>query len=244
MNRFVGWAAAALVTAGAACFAHQFRDLWLTWTSDPLRSVGLLTIPASLGFVVAAWARSGWSWEGTWWGLPLIGLCLIGARAENQGFVGLLLSGGAAIPFAPIGILLFGYFSGTVLLLGGTKLWRAGAFGLALLLFVNPVPQFLTGLLDVPLQFAAARTARAFASLLHVPVSGQSLQLMFAPGLEMFIAPGCNGLRGTTFDGVPRPCARASLGTSRASPCAVRHGRDSTCLLHEPGAALHAGYLS
>ncbi len=37
---------------------------------------------------------------------------------------------------------------------------------------------------------------RAFAQWIGVPLAVDDLRLMFSPALGMFIAPGCNGLRG------------------------------------------------
>ena len=160
---------AGLAAAGLACFLPQFHELWLIWTNDPLRSVGLLAVPASLAFLVAAWVNDGWAWQGSWWGLLPIGLCLLGARVESQGTVGIFFSGGVPVRFFPLGFLLFGYASGAVLLLGGARAWRASAFGLALLLLVNPVPEFFTRLVDIPcsswLPGPRGRLHRFFTSL-------------------------------------------------------------------------------
>jgi exosortase J len=42
----------------------------------------------------------------------------------------------------------------------------------------------------------AASTARAFAHLIGLQLTGEHLRMMFAPDFGMFIAPGCNGVRG------------------------------------------------
>jgi exosortase J len=99
------------------------------------------------------------------------------------------------------GLLLWTYVSGAVLLFGGAKAWRSAIFPLALLLFVNPLPQFFPAVLDLHLQYMAAHIARGFAHALGVPVSGAKLALMFTPRFGMFIAPACNGLRGAVAMG-------------------------------------------
>ncbi len=96
----------------------------------------------------------------------------------------------------PLGVILWIYFTGAVLLFGGKSAVRAHRFPLALLLFVNPVPAIFSSFADLPLQSIAAQTARGFAHWLAVPVDGDALKLMFAPQLGMFIAPGCDGMRG------------------------------------------------
>jgi exosortase J len=54
----------------------------------------------------------------------------------------------------------------------------------------------------LPLQYFDAQVARSFASLLGVPVSGDSLRLMFEHNrLGMMIAPGCDGFSGAAAMG-------------------------------------------
>jgi exosortase J len=75
-------------------------------------------------------------------------------------------------------------------------------FPIALLLFLKPAPYFFTNIVDVPLQYAGAHTARAFAQWIGVPLAVDDLRLMFSPALGMFIAPGCNELRGAVAMGL------------------------------------------
>ena len=50
---------------------------------------------------------------------------------------------------------------------------------------------------DLPLQHASAHIARAFAIDLGHSLTPDHLRLMFTPEFGMFIAPGCNGIRGS-----------------------------------------------
>jgi len=61
---------------------------------------------------------------------------------------------------------------------------------------VIPVPQTFSRRIDLPLQHASATVARAFAHALGQPLTQDKLRLMFTPQFGMFIAPGCNGIRG------------------------------------------------
>jgi exosortase J len=65
-----------------------------------------------------------------------------------------------------------------------------------LMWFVNPVPHFFNRYIDLPLQHASAIIARGFAQALGQPLAPDQLSLMFTPKFGMFIAPGCNGIRG------------------------------------------------
>jgi exosortase J len=59
------------------------------------------------------------------------------------------------------------------------------------------MPLVVSRLVDLPLQSLSAHVARSFASLIgFAPMSPQLLKLMFTPDFGMFIAPGCDGLRG------------------------------------------------
>ena len=99
------------------------------------------------------------------------------------------------------GLTVYAYGCGIVLLLGGVGVWRRAAFPLALLLFVNPVPSEFLAQIDLPLQYLCAHTAHTFALAIGVHPEGNQLRLMFAPGFGMFIAPGCNGVRGAVTMG-------------------------------------------
>jgi exosortase J len=175
-----------------------FSSLWDLWTRDGLRSIGMLIPPTSLVLCLRAWRGQEWK-GGSWWGLGLmalsIGVALISPRLGTG--VGYVAAYRYVFNFLPVGPLLWAYASGAVILLGGATAWRKAAFPLALLLFVNPVPQFFVEFMDLPLQHFGASVAWAFAGWVGIPVIGEptELWLYFAPGYGMFIAPECNGLR-------------------------------------------------
>ena len=101
----------------------------------------------------------------------------------------------------PHSLVVFAYGAGVVLLFGGTRLFRAALFPLLLLWFVNPVPHIFNVFVDLPLQRISAHVARAFAIALGQPLSPDQIRLMFTPDFGMFIAPGCNGIRGAVTMG-------------------------------------------
>jgi len=179
-NLWTAGAAVVLIAAGLLAILPQLRELWAMWLSDALRSFGILVPPASLCLAVREWKREDWIAGGTWWGLVPITVAL----------------SAGVFAYVSTGVVLFIYFSGAVLTFGGFGAWRRAWFPLLLLLFVDPVPRAFEYLVDEPLQVAGARTARAFAHLIDVPVNGDALKLMFSPQLGIFIAPGCDGLRG------------------------------------------------
>jgi exosortase J len=110
------------------------------------------------------------------------------------------LVGNKTIQPIPIAIPVFLYGCGAVLLFAGPRTARKAWFPLGLLLLCQPVPGVFD-LLDFPMQQAAANIARSFATLIGFAPSTPQLRLMFSPSFGMFIAPGCDGIRGAVTMG-------------------------------------------
>lgn len=179
----------------------QMRGIWTLWMNDELRSMGILIPFTSIALLFHAWRKSKPVMRGSWWGLAVCGLALAAARFDGSRSLVLHFSTEAFFRPLFVGLLLFAFVSGVVLLFAGAEAWRRGLFPLALLLCVNPVPQAFNHAVDLPLQYVGAHTANCFASWLHIPLDANELRLMFSPALGMFIAPGCNGLRGAVAMG-------------------------------------------
>jgi exosortase J len=195
-------AAGVLAVAGLGLLWRQFAALWSMWTTDNLRSIGVLVIPTSVVLSVRALRRQDFA-AGSWWGVALVALALAVANLQYYGSPSLIWGLWGCLNLLPVGLVLYLYAGGAVVLLGGLRAWRKAGFGLFLLLFVNPVPIFFTSLVDLPLQRLGAEAARSVAALLAVPLSGGALRLMFFHDeFGMFIAPGCNGLQGVAAMGL------------------------------------------
>jgi exosortase J len=151
----------------------------------------------SLVLILRAWGKLGWQTEGTWWGLALLLITTAVARVQQQGVLILVVSPRWSTVLPPPSLMLLAYGSGVVLLLGGVRLYRAALFPIILLWFANPIPSRFSLLVDLPLQHASAHIARAFAVSLGHSLTPDHLRLMFTPDFGMFIAPGCNGIRGS-----------------------------------------------
>lgn len=199
----------ALVAAGLVAglglgfgFSWQLSYLWTIWTTNPLRSIGIAIPLAGAILAFRAWRFDDWSHGGTWWGLPLVVAALALALLTASEPLNVRTSV-AFLPFnlVPTGVLICAFVSGIVLLFAGAQAWRKAWFPLLLLLFVNPVPGFFDQAVDLPLQYMAAHAARGFAAFMGIPASTGLLKMMFTPHLGMFIAPGCDGLRGAVAMG-------------------------------------------
>jgi len=202
-NRYaLGGTAFGAFLLGLLGFSPQLKTLWTVWTADSLRSAGILVPPLALWLSIRAWRSQSFHEGGSWWGFPLIVFALAAARIGGSYPVGFAYLPGSMITALPIGLLLWIYASGFVLLFGGVQPWKSASFGLALLLLVNPVPGSVNTLFDLKLQYLSARVARSFAALLRLHISGEGLKMMFTPEFGMFIAPGCNGLRGAVALGL------------------------------------------
>jgi exosortase J len=97
----------------------------------------------------------------------------------------------------PLPLVAVIYAAGMVLLFGGMRLLKAAWFPVLFMWAVIPVPQTFSRMVDLPLQHASATVARAWAHALGQQLTQDKLRLMFTPEFGMFIAPGCNGIRGS-----------------------------------------------
>jgi len=187
--------------AGAVSIFPTLDYLWAMWAYDPVKSLGMFIPVVSVVLLVAAWRRTGWTLDGSWWGLAIVAMTVAAVHLRSQAVLLLVLTPSVSVYLPPHGIVLFAYASGVVLLVGGRKLYGAALFPLLLLLCVDPVPHIFNVFVDLPLQRLAAHVARGFAMALGQKLTPDQLRLMFTPDFGMFIAPGCNGIRGAATMG-------------------------------------------
>jgi exosortase J len=185
-----------LTIAGLVGLYPQLSKLWEIWTTDPLRSLGIIILPTSVALIIHVWRRNRWELRGSWWGLLPVALAFAPTIfAHRLDFFWAVR--GVRVNFIPSVLPLYLYISGVILLFAGGRVWRRAWFPLALLLCVQPVPDAFVQFLDLPMQGFCAHIARSFANLLGFPPTNtELLRLMFAPDFGMFIAPGCDGMRG------------------------------------------------
>jgi exosortase J len=193
--------AALLAVLGLSTIWSTMNALWALWTVDALKSIGMFVPVVSFVLILRVWRSLGWERDGSWWGLVILVVTSVVVHVRDQSILVLVLSPKWSIYVPPHSLVVFAYGAGVVLLFGGTRLFRAALFPLILLWFVNPIPHIFNVFVDLPLQRASAHVARAFAIALGQPLSPDQLRLMFTPEFGMFIAPGCNGIRGAVTMG-------------------------------------------
>ncbi len=194
--------AAAVTVLGLFSIWSALLSLWALWTTDPLKSIGMVIPVVSFLLVLRVWRSLGWEISGSWWGLVILVITAALVRMREQTVMTLVLFPQWSLRFPPSSVVMLAYGLGAALLFGGRRLVRRALFPLLLLLLVNPVPHIFNVYVDLPLQRASAHIARAFAMALGQPLSPDKLRLMFTPEFGMFIAPGCNGIRGAVTMGL------------------------------------------
>lgn len=193
--------ASALAALGVLSIWPTALYLWSLWTTDGLKSIGMLIPVVSFLLILRVWRRLDWEMRGSWWGLAILLVTVLAVHLREQSVLVLVVSPQWSVFLPPHSLVAFAYVAGTVLLFGGTRLFRAALFPIFLVWFVNPVPHIFNVLVDLPLQRASAHVARAFAMALGQPLTHDQMRLMFTPEFGMFIAPGCNGIRGAVTMG-------------------------------------------
>jgi exosortase J len=172
------------------------------WSSDALKSVGLAVPFVCFGLILRDWRSIGWETEGTWWGFVLLAFTVVLLFIRDQTLFIVTVNKDWLLQLPPVPLIAVLYAASLVLLFGGMRLLRAAWFPVVLMWAVIPVPQMFSHRVDVPLQHIGASVARNFAHLIGVHLTSSDLKIMFAPNEGMFIAPGCDGLRGAITMGL------------------------------------------
>jgi exosortase J len=190
--------------AASALFAFYSTAQALTgiWNSDALKSVGMAVPFVCFALILRDWRSIGWETKGTWWGFVLLAATALLVFIRDQTLLIVTVNKDWLLQLPPLPLIAVLYAASLVLLFGGQRLLRAAWFPVALMWAVIPVPQTFSRRIDVPLQHIGALVARGFAHLIGVRLNSSDLKIMFSPDTGMFIAPGCDGLRGSITMGL------------------------------------------
>jgi exosortase J len=195
-SRTVVVAASACAAAGLLTIWPSVQSLYSIWTTDDLKSMGMVVPLVCYLLILRAWQRLGYEAEGSWWGFALLAGSAALMFLRDQMLLIVTINKDWLLQLPPLPLVAVIYAAGMVLLFGGTRLLKAAWFPVLFMWAVIPVPQTFSRIVDLPLQHASATVARAWAHVLGQQLTQDKLRLMFTPDFGMFIAPGCNGIRG------------------------------------------------
>jgi exosortase J len=197
------------VALASLCAAAGLLTIWNSvavlfdiWTHDDLKSMGMVVPLVSYLLILRAWRSLGWETEGSdgsdgaWWGFAVLAVSAALMFVRDQMLLIVTVNKDWLLQLPPLPLVAVIYATGMVLLFGGTRLLKAAWFPVLFMWAVIPVPETFSRRVDLPLQHASATVARAWAHALGQPLTQDKLRLMFTPEFGMFIAPGCNGIRG------------------------------------------------
>ena len=192
------------VCAALGVFALSGVVMALTgiWIDDPLKSVGMAVPFVCFALILRDWRYLGWETEGSWWGFVLLAATALLMFVKDHTLLSVTVNKDWLLQLPPLPLIAVIYAVSLVLLFGGPRLLRAAWFPVLLMWAVIPVPQTFSRRVDIPLQHAGAVVARGFAHLIGVRLNSTDLRIMFSPETGMFIAPGCDGLRGSITMGL------------------------------------------
>lgn len=192
-----------VVALATLCAAAGLLTVWKSaqalldiWTHDDLKSMGMVVPLVSYLLILRAWQSLGWETEGSWWGFAVLAASAALMFLRDQMLLIVTVNKDWLLQLPPLPLVAVVYAAGMVLLFGGKRLLKAAWFPVLFMWAVIPVPATFSRAVDLPLQHASATVARAWAHVLGQPLTQDKLRLMFTPQFGMFIAPGCNGIRG------------------------------------------------
>jgi exosortase J len=187
---------------GLLAILGSVQTLMDIWQTDALKSVGMAVPFVCFALILRDWREIGWESEGSWWGFVVLATGVVLVFLRDEMLLIVTVNKDWLLQLPPLPLIAVAYAASLVLLFGGRRLLRKAWFPVLLMWAVIPVPQFFSRRVDVPLQHAGALVARNFARLIGVHLTSGDLRIMFSPTTGMFIAPGCDGLRGAITMGL------------------------------------------
>src|ERR1035437_2139768 len=72
-----------LAVLGLSTIWPTLLTLWIIWTTDALKSIGMVVPLVSLILILRAWRALGWEAEGSWWGVLLLLISMGAAQVQR-----------------------------------------------------------------------------------------------------------------------------------------------------------------
>ena len=196
-SRTVVALASLCAAAGLLTIWPSVQSLYSIWTTDDLKSMGMVVPLVCYLLILRAWKSLDYEINGSWWGFAVLAGSAALMFLRDQMLLIVTINKDWLLQLPPLPLVAVIYAAGMVLLFGGMRLLKAAWFPVLFMWAVIPVPQTFSRMVDLPLQHASATVARAWAHALGQQLTQDKLRLMFTPEFGMFIAPGCNGIRGS-----------------------------------------------
>jgi exosortase J len=122
-----------LAVLGVCSIWSTVGFLWGLWTTDDLKSIGMMIPLVSFVLILRIWRSQHWQMQGSWWGLAILTVTIAAVHIRDQAILVFVVSPQWAIYLPPHSLVAFAYVSGVVLLFGGAKLYRAALFPIILI---------------------------------------------------------------------------------------------------------------
>src|SRR5947207_7163957 len=84
--------AAGLAVLGITSIRSTAAFLWYVWTTDALKSIGMLIPVVSLVLILRAWRSIEWKMDGSWWGLAILAVTIAAVHLRDQAILIFVLS--------------------------------------------------------------------------------------------------------------------------------------------------------
>ena len=117
-SQFAG-VATVFAALGLSTIWPAILTLWTYWTTDALKSIGMVIPLVSLILILRVWRTFGWEAKGTWWGLVLVLFTMTVVWIQRRAVLIMVISPHWSTALPPPSLVLLAYGSGAVLLLGG-----------------------------------------------------------------------------------------------------------------------------
>ena len=104
--------AACLAVLGVASIRSTVSFLWDMWTTDALKSIGMMIPLVSFILILRAWRTLRWEMQGSWLGLAILAVTIAAVHIRDQAILIFVLSPQWNIYMPPHSLVAFAYGSG------------------------------------------------------------------------------------------------------------------------------------
>ena len=219
--------------AGLLTIWPSVQSLYSIWTTDDLKSMGMVVPLVCYLLILRAWKSLDWETNGSWWGFAVLAGSAALMFLRDQMLLIVTINKNWLLQLPPLPLVAVIYAAGMVLLFGGTRLLKAAWFPVLFMWAVIPVPQTFSRLVDLPLQHASATRGPGLGACARpTAYPGQTSADVYPGVRDVHRAwlqrhsrrdyPGSGRRRGRLPLSLPLVCLRAGRGGRRAAGIPVQ----------------------